>query len=87
MASDREDGGDGVDGEDDVGELDGDEGEQEDGDGGTAVLADDEVVLARADGVDALQPGDPAGGVPSGWLGAEGISRRTAAIRMMTAKT
>ena len=62
MAGDGEDGGDRVEREDYVAELDGDEGEQEEGRGGTAILADDEVVLARADGVQARDPGEPAWG-------------------------
>ena len=71
MAGDGEDGGDGVEREDDVGELDGDEGEQEDGDSGAAVFADNEVVLAQADGMEALETAIQRGVVPSG-LGAEG---------------
>ena len=66
VPGDGEHGRDGVQREDDVGELDGDEREEEDGGhaplssltGGA--LADKEGVLAGADGVHALEPGDPA---------------------------
>lgn len=52
VAGDGEDGGDGVQGEDDVGDLDGDEAEEEHGAHAPSVLADEEAVLAEADGVD-----------------------------------
>ena len=61
VARDGEDGGDRVEGEDYVAELDGDESEQQEGRGGAAILADEEAVLARADGVQASKPGEPAG--------------------------
>ena len=61
MAGDGEDRGNGVEGEDDVGELDGEESEEEDGDPGVAVFADEELVLTETDGVDAGDPGDPTG--------------------------
>ena len=60
MAGDGEDGGDGVERKDDVSEFDGDEGKQEDGRGGATFFKDDEVVLARADGMKAFKQGDPA---------------------------
>ena len=63
VAGDGEDGGDGVEREDDVGEFDGDEGEEEDGDHAAAVFEDEELVLAKADGMEAGEPGDPARGV------------------------
>jgi len=61
VAGDGEDGGNRVEGEDYVAELDGDESEQQEGRGGAAILADEEAVLARADGVQASKPGEPAG--------------------------
>ncbi len=67
VAGDGEDGGDRVHGEDNVAELDSDEREQQEGGGGAAILADDEAVLARADGVQAGEPCEPAG--RSGGLG------------------
>ena len=63
MAGDGEDGGDGVQGEDYVGEFDGDEGKAEDRHHAATVFKDEELVLAKADGVDAGEPGDPARGV------------------------
>ena len=58
---DGEDGGDGVECEDQVGEFDCDECEEEDRDHAAAVFDDEELVLTEADGVDAGEPGDPAG--------------------------
>jgi len=63
MAGNREYGGNGVQGEDHIGELDGDEGESEDRHHAATAFNDEELVLAKADGVDAGEPGDPAGGV------------------------
>ncbi len=63
MAGDGEDGGDGVECEDDVGEFDGDEGEEEDGDHAATVFDDEELVLTKADGMQAGEPGYPAWGV------------------------
>jgi len=60
VAGDGEDGGDRVEGEDYVAELDGDEREQKEGRGGAAILADEEAVLARTDRVQAGEPGEPA---------------------------
>ena len=70
MAGDREDGGDGVEREDDVGEFDGDEGQEENRDHALAVFDDEELVLTKADGVEAGEPGDPAWGVGLVFLGA-----------------
>jgi len=61
IAGNGEDSGDGVEGEDDVGDLDGDEGQQEHGDDGAAAAEDDKSVLTGADGMQAGEPGDPAG--------------------------
>lgn len=61
VASDGEDGGNGVEGEDDVGEFDGDQGQKEDCDHALAALEDEELVLTKAYGVEAGEPGDPAG--------------------------
>ncbi len=47
MAGDGEDGRDGVEGEDDVSELDGDEGEEEDGDHAVAVFVDERTCPGR----------------------------------------
>jgi hypothetical protein len=63
MPGDGEDGGDGVEREDDVGEFDGDESEKEYGNHRAVLFADEKSVLAQADGVDASEPGKPAGGV------------------------
>jgi len=63
MAGDGEDGGNGVEREDDVGEFDSDEGEEEDCDHAPSVFHDKELVLAKADGMEAGEPGDPAWGV------------------------
>ena len=63
MAGNGEDGGDGVQGEDHVGELNGDEGEAEDRHHAAIVFNDEELVLTKADGADAGEPGNPAGGV------------------------
>ncbi len=40
--------------------LDGDEGQQENGDGGAAIFEDEELVLTQAEGMVALEHGDPA---------------------------
>ena len=61
VASDRKDGGDGVEGKDDVGDFDGDEREEKHGDHGGAALADEEDVGAVRNGVDAGHPADPDG--------------------------
>jgi len=63
VPGDGEDGGDGVEGEDDVGEFDGDEGEEEDRNHAGAVFVDEETVLTKADGMNAGEPVDPSGGV------------------------
>ena len=52
MAGDREDGGDGVEGEDYVCDFDGEEREEEDGGEATAIFDDEEFVLAQADGAE-----------------------------------
>ncbi len=54
LARDGEHGRDGVERKDDVGEFDGDEGEEKQGCGGAAILEDDEAVLAQADGMEAF---------------------------------
>ena len=50
-----------VKGYEDGGEFDGEEGQEEDGDHRAAIFADEELVLTKANGVDAGEPGDPAG--------------------------
>jgi len=60
VAGDGEHGGDGVKREDDIGDLDGDESEEENRNHAASVFAGEELVLAQADGVDAVEPFDPA---------------------------
>jgi hypothetical protein len=60
MTGDGENGGDGVEGEDDVGKLDGDEGEGEDGDHAAVGFANEKAVLAQTDGVNLGEPFEPA---------------------------
>ena len=62
VTGDGEDGGDRVECKEDVGELDGEEAEEEHGGHAAAALADEELVLAEADGMDAGEPFDPARG-------------------------
>lgn len=62
MAGDGKDGGDGVESKDDVGQLNGDESKEEDGGHPSAIFDDEKVVLTEADGVDAGEPANPAGG-------------------------
>ena len=69
VARDAEDRGDGVEREDDVGEFDGDKGEEENGDHAATVFDDEELVLAEAYGMETGEPGDPAGGVGFVFLG------------------
>ena len=59
VAGDGEDGGNGVEGEDNVGELDGDQREEEDGSPPVLVFDDEEVVLVETDGVYFRKPADP----------------------------
>jgi hypothetical protein len=61
VAGDGEDGGNGVQGEDNIREFDGEQSEEEDSDHAAAVFADEELVLAKADRMDAGDPLDPAG--------------------------
>ena len=87
MAGDGEDGGDGVEREDDVGEFDGERARKR-----TVIMRrpssrTKKLVLTQADGMDAGEPGDPAGGVRLGLLGSEGRTRRMAAMSRMAAKT
>lgn len=63
MAGDREDGRDGVEREDNIGKFNGDQGEEENGCHATAVLDDEEMVLAEADGVDFREPANPGRGL------------------------
>ena len=61
VAGDGENGGDGVEREDDIGEFNGKQGQEENGDHAAAIFADEKMILAEADGVDAGDPFDPAG--------------------------
>ena len=59
MARDGEHGGDGIEREDDVGDLDGEQGEKKHGDHAGAVFSGEEDVGAERNGVDAGDPTDP----------------------------
>lgn len=76
MAGDGEDGGDGVYGEDYVGGLHGEEGEEEHGDHARAVLCGEEDVVAEGDGVEAGDPAGPERGVVGSFVGGSGFLRQ-----------
>lgn len=73
VASDGENRGDGVEGEDKVGEFDGDKAKEQDGDEGASCgtfgCGDKEAVLTEADRVDFGKPAQPDGGLFAGGIG------------------